>query len=175
MGLLILMRGVPGTGKSFQANILSGGDPSKVFSTDEWFAMKPGGYAVNWSVEKLFPAHRWNQERVKKAIAEGQPLVIVDNTNLKMRDARVYYDMAVAAGYEVRIEESQSPWWVEIKKLLADPKANELELRKWAGKLAHGFQHEDLWIKNDHNVPGDTILNMLLKYHAYTVEDMKSS
>jgi predicted kinase len=166
------MRGVPGSGKSHLALRLAGGDSSKVFSTDDYFSSLPGGYKANWKVEKLFPAHKWNQGRVRKALSEGIDPVIVDNTNLKSKDARVYYDMAIEHGYEVRIEESQSPWWLEITALLKNKKGSEAGLKKWAGKLAHGFMYEELHIKNEHGVPEDTIYNMLLKYQFYTVEDL---
>lgn len=179
MGVLILMRGVPGSGKSRRAKSLSGFDPCKVFSTDEYFERMEGGYLKNWAVNKLFVAHRWNQDRVRDAIAAGVDPVIVDNTNLKMKLVRIYYDMAVEAGYEVRIEESEAPWWKEIKNLLTDKKTNDAEIKKWAGKLAHGFSvcDGDLChlIKNEHGVPEDTIYNMLISYHPFTVEDLKAT
>lgn len=164
------MKGVSGSGKSFRAKELAG-DPAKVFSTDAWFDRREGGYRANWSPDKLHVAHTWNQDRVKKAILDGITPIVVDNTNLKIKFARIYYDMAIAAGYEVRIEESQSPWWIEIKELLKDVKLNELELKKWAGKMAYGFNFDDKFIVNEHGVPADTIYNMLMQYSNYKVED----
>ena len=56
-GLLILMRGVPGSGKSHRALRLANNDQNKIFSADQWFEQQPGGYAANWKMDKLFQAH----------------------------------------------------------------------------------------------------------------------
>jgi len=173
MKLLILMRGTPGTGKSHEANLLTSKD--KIFSTDAWFDLQPGGYVANWSQDKLFKAHCWNQDRTKAAIALGTTPLVVDNTNLQMKAARVYFDMGVEAGYEVQIREPSSPWWLEIKELMRDKKTNQEKLKDWSEKLADGFSYEGLIIKNVHNVPASTILKMFNAYQPYTVEDLFST
>ena len=93
-GIMYLMRGVPGSGKSHLGLRLAGGDTAKVFSTDQWFEMQPGGYKANWKMEKLFGAHKWNQNRVRAAMQKGITPVVVDNTNLKAKDARAYVEFA---------------------------------------------------------------------------------
>ncbi len=57
-GILFIMRGTPGSGKSHLALRLVQGDKTKVLSTDDWFEQQKGGYNANWAVEKLFQAHK---------------------------------------------------------------------------------------------------------------------
>lgn len=175
--IMIIMRGVPNSGKTYQAKLLCEGDETKIFSTDDFFERQEGGYRANWAGDKLYGAHKWNERRVLAALKEGITPVIVDNTNLRVKDARPYHEMALANGYEVQISESKSPWWHEIVELLRERKKNEVALKQWAGKLAHGFSWGDgedaIYIPvNSHGVPDYAIYNYLMRYQHYTVEDL---
>ena len=90
--------------------------------------------------------------------------VIVDNTNLRMKEARPYIEMANKYQYKVEIEESDSPWWLEIQKLLTDKGKNAGQLKQWAGQLAQ---------RNIHGVPEETLHRMLKAYAPYTVDDVQ--
>lgn len=173
-GIMYLMRGVPGSGKSHLALRLAGGDAEKVFSTDQWFEQQPGGYKANWKIDKLFGAHKWNQNRVRTAMQRGITPVVVDNTNLKLKDARIYVEFAEQYQYWTEIKESDSPWWLQIQELLKNKNLNSGEIKTWANKLATGFKHEDKTIQNTHGVPEDTILRMLQAHSPYTVDDVKA-
>jgi predicted kinase len=170
-GIVYIMRGVPGSGKSFDAKSLAG-DPNRVFSADDWFEMRPGGYRANWSVKNLFPAHKWNDDRIRQAMQQGITPIAVDNTNLRMRDARPYIEMANQYQYWPEIKESTSPWWAKISELLKNKELNADELDQWAEKLATGFEHGDKTIQNTHGVPSFSIKKMLARYTPYTVDDV---
>lgn len=173
-GIMYLMRGVPGSGKSHLALRLAGGDQTKVFSTDEYFDRMEGGYKANWKMEKLFGAHKWNQNRVRAAMQRGITPVVVDNTNIRMKDARAYIEFAQQYQYWPEIKESDSPWWLQIQELLKNKNLNAEEIKGWANKLANGFQHEDKTIQNTHGVPEEVIHRMLTGLTPYTVDDVKA-
>lgn len=168
-GILYIMRGVPGSGKTYRAHQLVNQDKSRIFSADKWFSPKedPEEYRRNWSKEKLFTAHNWCKSSLAEAMQRGVSPVVVDNTNIKRRDFMSYIDMANQYQYMYTIEESQSPWWLEIRKLLDDQNGNENQLKEWAKKLSEGFEYKDAIIKNTHGVPEDVILKMLMSFQPY--------
>ena len=78
---LIVLRGLPSSGKSYLAKQLAG-ETGSVFSADD-FHTDPKTGKYNWKPENLSKAHKWNHERVKKAIEEGISPVVIDNTHIK--------------------------------------------------------------------------------------------
>lgn len=168
-GILYIMRGPSGSGKSYRANQLAEGDKERIFSADKWFSKTEDmeEYRANWAKEKLFTAHNWCKGMLAQAMQKGISPVVVDNTNIKRRDFLGFADLADQYQYMWVIEESQSPWWLEIKELLTDQKNNEKQLKVWAKKLSEGFKHNDAIIKNVHGVPEDTILRMLMTFQPY--------
>lgn len=107
---LIIMQGVSGSGKSFTAAALHYyytqhlGVQCYVFSTDEYWYTKNGDNPEKYDFEPklLGKAHRWNQERVRIALEDGEDVVIVDNTNVHPKNAQVYIDMGRDHEYNVR-------------------------------------------------------------------------
>ncbi|OXU24874.1 hypothetical protein TSAR_011918 [Trichomalopsis sarcophagae] len=141
--VLVLMRGCPGSGKSYLArDIVSrtcgqGSDYSKfIFSTDDYFAMTNRGVYV-FDASKLQDAHAYNQNRVLNAARQGWSPIIVDNTNTQAWEMQHYINMGVENGYIVETLEPNTPWFRN---------ANELERR------------------NKHNVPKPKIRAMLERY-----------
>lgn len=116
--ILILMRGCPGSGKSFLArNIITffEGDPKDhVFSTDDFF-VKRNGYFFDAS--SLQDAHQWNQRRVLERLREGRSPIIVDNTNTQMWEMLVYASNAINNGYIIEILEPDTPWFKKADEL----------------------------------------------------------
>lgn len=99
--LVIILRGLPGTGKTFIAeNYLKAINPESniILSADDYF-VKNGVY--RWDINKNDEAYQWNFERFKKAIAGGKELIIIDNTNLKHYHYFHYVDFAQANNYLV--------------------------------------------------------------------------
>jgi len=106
---LIIMRGLPGSGKSTTAWELAGKD-GIVLSTDDYF-MIDDEYQFN--PKKLGAAHKWNQERARQQMGLGVDPIVIDNTNVQPWEAKPYVEMADEMGYEVKIAEPESPWWKE--------------------------------------------------------------
>lgn len=89
---MILMRGVSGSGKSYKAKQLAKTNPkSVVFSTDDFFEVN-GKYEFDGS--KIGEYHQKNQDRTYQALKDGVPLVIIDNTNIRLWEMRKYVEMA---------------------------------------------------------------------------------
>jgi len=95
---LILVRGLPGSGKtSFALNFLMNGI---VFSTDDFFMQEDGEY--NFDASKLGKAHKWNEERVERAMKNKiRSDIVVANTLTTEKEISVYTDMAEKYGYNV--------------------------------------------------------------------------
>jgi predicted kinase len=104
--VLIIMRGIPGSGKSHRAKIL--GEGGAVFSTDEFFTQ---GGKYSFDPAKIAVAHEWNQNRVRDALAKGVTPVVVDNTNIMLAHVKPYLEMARSYGYKIEYAEPDSPWW----------------------------------------------------------------
>lgn len=165
--VLILMRGVPASGKSYRAMELAGDDSSVIHSADHFFGSTPEEYVANWSIEKLGMAHKQCQKNTRMRMQRQLPLAIVDNTNTQVRELLPYFEMAVQYQYRVQIEEPTSPWWVnDIAPYLEDKEKNRKHLEKMC---------KILWEKNQssHKVPLESIKKMLFRYHFnVTVEQL---
>ncbi|ORX41761.1 hypothetical protein BCR36DRAFT_172317 [Piromyces finnis] len=108
--IIYILRGLPGSGKSTLAKSLleSSNSQGIILSTDDFF-MEDGVY--KYDVTRILEAHRFNQNLCKENCEKGVTPVIIDNTNVKRRDAKVYIEIAVQYGYEVQVREPDTPWW----------------------------------------------------------------
>lgn len=107
---LILMRGLPGSGKSFLAKQIAadnGQSEDCIASADDYF-MKDGKY--QWDPDKLRDAHGSCKRKVRRLMKEAAPLVIVDNTNTKRREMKAYVYMAIEFGYDVEFATPDTSW-----------------------------------------------------------------
>lgn len=103
---LILMRGLPGSGKSSLAKqFVQSGDI--ILSTDDFFVVN-GVFTYDGSLIK--DAHTWNQGRARAAMMAGIETVIIDNTFMEAWEMTPYVRMAQDLGYEVEIHEPDT-WW----------------------------------------------------------------
>lgn len=166
---LIILRGLPWTGKSTKAKSLVGENKDAVvFSTDEYwykinFPDKPEEYSFKPTL--LHQAHKWNQLRSQRAVDNGVPLIIIDNTNTTASEFCCdYVRYAHFQDYKICIEEPDSPQWEEISELLTDKRANKKALRDWAFRLEEGS-------KENHNVPVTAIEKMMRRWECNLVPD----
>ena len=124
--LLIIMRGLSGSGKSTKARKLQEELGGKIFSTDDY----PGLYETDddgklqMSFETdddgmtpIVKAHKWNQRRAREAMEKGVSPVIIDNTNVQKWEAKPYVDAAKENGYNIAVEESDSEWKFDVEEL----------------------------------------------------------
>ncbi|NP_001374154.1 NEDD4-binding protein 2-like 2 isoform 14 [Homo sapiens] len=133
--LLILLRGLPGSGKTTLSRILLGQNRDGiVFSTDDYFHHQDG---YRYNVNQLGDAHDWNQNRAKQAIDQGRSPVIIDNTNIQAWEMKPYVEVAIGKGYRVEFHEPET-WWK--------------------------FDPEELEKRNKHGVSRKKIAQMLDRY-----------
>ncbi|KAF5295317.1 hypothetical protein FQA39_LY13182 [Lamprigera yunnana] len=140
--VLIFMRGLPGSGKSYLARSIidhtfgSTEYYNLILSTDDYFLHKSSG-TYRYDPSKIQEAHEWNQQRAYKQMSSGISPVIIDNTNTQMWEMKAYAMMAANFGYIVEIVEPFTPWAFDVKQL---------------------------YLKNKHKVPKMKINEMLLRY-----------
>lgn len=100
---LIIMRGIPGSGKSTKAKTLVG--EGVIHSTDglieanndyrDFFkTMNESG-----NFKPLSQMHSLNLTKAKKSMEEGVSPIIIDNTNIKATEAKAYVKHALSLGF----------------------------------------------------------------------------
>ncbi|XP_047990650.1 uncharacterized protein LOC125229758 [Leguminivora glycinivorella] len=118
--ILILMRGLPGSGKSFLARELieymcpDMNHKSFIFSTDDFF-MHRGRY--EFQKHMLPEAHFWNQNRVYEAMGRDVSPIIIDNTNVEIRHMEPYVRAGVRKSYVIEVLEPNTPWAKKVGPL----------------------------------------------------------
>ncbi|KHN74022.1 NEDD4-binding protein 2-like 1 [Toxocara canis] len=105
--VLILMRGVPGSGKSYLARELLSGTNGVIHSTDDYFT-ENGVYTFD--ATKLQEFHQRNFKEARKSMSDGVKLVIIDNTNIYSIHMKPYVTQAIKFMYEVYFVEPQTQW-----------------------------------------------------------------
>mgnify|MGYP002761221431 CR=1 FL=1 len=91
----VVVRGVPGCGKTTFAEMIAG-QYGEVFETDEYFETDNG---YDFDPSKLGEAHDWCKRQVESAMEEGVPRVILANTSSCVWEFIDYYRMAAENGY----------------------------------------------------------------------------
>lgn len=97
---VIVLRGLPGAGKSTLAEKLVREGKADVFFEADQFFVKDGVYVFDGT--KIGQAHKWCQDSVRLALYEGKA-VVVSNTATTKWELQPYLDMASAVGAEVEI------------------------------------------------------------------------
>ncbi|XP_075276841.1 NEDD4-binding protein 2 isoform X3 [Opisthocomus hoazin] len=133
--VLVLLRGVPGSGKSYLARILLEDNPGGIIlSTDDYF-YKHGQY--HYDPDCLGEAHDWNRKRAKEAFELRISPIIIDNTNIQAWEMKPYVTLAQQFKYKVMFREPDT-WWK--------------------------FKPKELERRNIHGVSKEKIIRMLERY-----------
>jgi predicted kinase len=102
-GILFLVRGLPGSGKStFATHIWN---EYAVCEADKYFYDKEGNY--NFDASKIKDAHAWCKNEVETRMKDHQlnpqyyPEIAVSNTFTQEWEMKDYYDLAEKYGYKI--------------------------------------------------------------------------
>lgn len=142
---LYILMGPPGSGKSTRAKQLS----YHVFEADNYWLNCVGDYLFVPS--KIKNAHQWCKKEVEEALQNRISPICVANTSLTPKERQPYIDLAKQYRYEVELVLPDSPWFVEMLPRIRDKTFTKDDVRV-------------LFEQNTHNVPFDTIENMLNRF-----------
>ncbi|NXC94596.1 N4BP2 protein, partial [Certhia familiaris] len=113
--VLVLLRGVPGSGKSYLArNLLEDNPGGIILSTDDYF-YKHGQY--HYDPDCLGEAHDWNRKRAQEAFEMRISPIIIDNTNIQAWEMKPYVTLAQQFKYKVMFREPDTWWKFKPKEL----------------------------------------------------------
>ncbi|XP_015687441.1 NEDD4-binding protein 2 [Protobothrops mucrosquamatus] len=146
--VLVLLRGLPGSGKSYLARVLLEDNPCGIMlSTDDYFYQKNGQY--QFDADCLADAHEWNWKRAKEAFEKRITPIIIDNTNTQAWEMKPYIALSQQHKYKVIFREPDT-WWK--------------------------FKPKELERRNVHGVSKEKIKRMLERYeHCLTVNSILNS
>jgi len=141
MANLILIRGLPGCGKSTLAETLQPNAALR-FAADDFF-QTPGGWVFDYT--RLAEAHEDCLSRVRQALSRAQPsdVLVVHNTFVKAEHLQPYVKLApMCKGHK---------WWV-------------------VDLFDQGLLDEDLARQTVHQVPIHTIRKMRSMYEPWVLK-----
>ena len=105
---LIILRGLPGSGKTTLAHtITKKNNGGSIISTDDFF-MTNEGYI--YDPKKLHEAVHSAISNAELAMVNQESLIIIDNVNSRLWEAKLYIQNAIKYGYEITIVEPDTEW-----------------------------------------------------------------
>lgn len=106
--VLIIIRGLPGSGKSFLAEAIRDSNrhyngiwPTTICEADDFFNLRTGKY--EYVAALVSKAHQWCFNKCKEHIELGDECVIVSNTATRQWEYKKYIDLAREYGYKVQV------------------------------------------------------------------------
>ena len=102
VGDLILLRGIPGSGKTTLGNAILKSDPNDVvdlISADDYFVNENGEYVFEPS--KIKDAHLSSQKRCEEKMINNSSKIVIANTFTQEWEMEKYYEMAKKYNYRV--------------------------------------------------------------------------
>lgn len=124
---MIIVRGVPGCGKTTFAEMIATPN-GQVFETDEYF-YEHGESGYDFDPSKLGEAHEWCRQQVEEALENGVPRVVVSNTSTQVWEMLPYVRMAAEHGYRVHSIIKENRHRGESTHDVPDSACNKMENR----------------------------------------------
>ncbi|CAL4184801.1 unnamed protein product, partial [Meganyctiphanes norvegica] len=112
--IMFIMKGISGSGKSTVANTIRDTFPHSYHSADAFFN-KTGEYIFEF--EKLKEAHQFCQKGSIEEAEKHQNVIIIDNTNVRNWEMKLYLDLAKMYQYVVIVVEPKTPWYKDAEEL----------------------------------------------------------
>jgi len=105
MTKFIIIRGIPGSGKSTVAKMLASAMPALHYEADMWFYKRTGEY--DFHIDQLHTAHKWCFDSVENAL-HSRMNVIVSNTFTTIKELKPYVELGAKHGIKPQIITCQS-------------------------------------------------------------------
>ena len=97
---LILLRGLPGSGKSTFADLISENKKYPCFSVDDYFTNTNNG-SYNFIFNENHLAYNLCEDNTRKAMENGDKKIIVHNTFTMDWELKPYFELAEKFNYDV--------------------------------------------------------------------------
>ena len=101
MNTLTLIRGLPGSGKTHLASIITDTMGTFMVEADDYFYDDYGNYVFD--PDRLHAAHEWCLRQARFELIENKMDVVVSNTFTTLREMKEYYLLAKAAGVPLNV------------------------------------------------------------------------
>ncbi|HEY1045980.1 MAG TPA: AAA family ATPase [Bacteroidia bacterium] len=98
---LIIIRGLPGSGKSSLATLLSENGQYQVCAIDDYFVDENGHYIFNFKDNHL--AYKACQDKVEAAMKRGESKIFLDNVFSLEWEMEPYFKLAAEYQYRVHV------------------------------------------------------------------------
>jgi len=97
---LILLRGLPGSGKTFLANVLNENGKYPVHSIDSYFIDSDTG-EYSFEHQKNFLAYKQCEEQARSSMEKGFQKIFIDNTFTLEWEMEPYFKLASEYNYKI--------------------------------------------------------------------------
>ncbi|KAF6775928.1 hypothetical protein AHF37_03727 [Paragonimus kellicotti] len=115
---MFILRGPPGSGKSYIAECISVRFPTaQVCSADDFWYQESNGLEYQFDISRIAEAHQWCQAKAHGAAQSGLSPLVIDNTNVRAWETRFYTDLARRFSYTVIMVTPQTPWRFDTNAL----------------------------------------------------------
>ena len=108
--ILVILRGISGSGKSTTSKNIPGIVPENIFSSDDLISTNDEEYIAffekmkeqdNWT--PLVAVQKNNLKRAVDAMKEGRTPIAIDNLGIRPWNSKRYVEAALKYGYEIKI------------------------------------------------------------------------
>lgn len=116
MNKMIIVRGLPGSGKSYFVDTLVGylDDSFVVISSDDNITDRYGYYLFNR--EYLGLSHKLSQLKCEEACKQSIRTIIIDNTNTTFKEMKPYIELAKKYNYEIELKVTETSWAFDVEE-----------------------------------------------------------